>query len=584
MNISIYAKTFLLVLCTVVSVGAKAQTPAYEFAFGSAGDPVPLGSSNSKTDYSDYRSQFLYPAGKFTPATPTTGTITAIYFKIASKSVATTYTNFKVSIGNTSLLTLTNYVTGLTQAVNDPTRAFPALNAGDWLKIELTTPVTVDFSQPIIVDISQDKMTSPPAGYDIMTDAPLMKGNTQLYSTPASSTKVSARGILYRFGFDLMTCSTSVTKQPVDAVVCENMATSIIMEGDDVGTYQWQVDAGNGFVDIKDDGIYSGTKTNELTTKSTPGNFNNNKYRCIVSKMKCEDTTDEVKMQVDPLVALQPLKPLDTACLNSVKDLSINAKGAVNSYKWQVYTTSGGFVDVDNHPLYTNMGNVLRINGVHDTLNGGRFRCIVNGVCNTETSTELKLNVTPVPVVAASPRDTFVSPGKTIKFEVGATSAGASYQWQAAAPGGNFVNLNNGGIYSGVKTNTLYVTGVSTVQNNYRFRCVVMSSAMCNMPGDTSDVAVLSVNKTSVDNIDGVFDMVLYPNPANASDLYISNITIEGRDLKYRIVDKTGRVVITGALPDNNTRIDISQLVADIYMVQITEQERIVAQEKFTRL
>ncbi|MBL7726670.1 MAG: hypothetical protein JNM68_03245, partial [Dinghuibacter sp.] len=52
-------------------------------------------------------------------------------------------------------------------------------------------------------------------------------------------------------------------------------------------------------------------------------------------------------------------------------------------------------------------------------------------------------------------------------------TAGASYQWQADT-GSGYNNISNGGVYSGVTTNTLTTTGLSsTTHHGIRFRCLV---------------------------------------------------------------------------------------------------------------
>src|SRR5690606_13727464 len=133
----------------------------------SGGNAIPLGNTGSKGgSWYDCRSQFLYKPAYFTPALPSgTATISAIYFKISQNSIATTYTDFKVSIGNTTLATLSaQYETGLTSAINEKKKSFPAVSAGGWLKIELTNPVTVDLTKALIVDVAQAEVNGGAAG------------------------------------------------------------------------------------------------------------------------------------------------------------------------------------------------------------------------------------------------------------------------------------------------------------------------------------------------------------------------------------------------------------------------------------
>lgn len=381
-------------------------------------------------------------------------------------------------------------------------------------------------------------------------------------------------------------CSTQVTQDPPPAIiVCEEGNMKIGVKAQDVTDYQWQLDNGSGYVAITNSTDITGATTDTLRISNIPTTFDNAKIRCLISKTVCRDSSTDAEVKVNGLVKMQALDNKDTTCISATKDLEIKVAGAIQTYRWQIFVPGTGFVDVPFAPPYNHMGNILRIEGVPDTLDGSQFRVIVDGVCNSDTSNQLQLSVAPIPGVGIPPADTFVKPGNFAFFKVEATAAGARYQWQAAPPTGNFVNLNDGGIYTGVKTNILVVKAVSTPQNNFRFRCIVMSSMMCNSPGDTSDEAVLTVDATSVNDIDGNGQFMLYPNPANASDLYISATTgLNNRRLTYNVVDNTGRLVLNGNLNSNHQHVDIGRLGSGIYMVQITEQGRVVGRSKFTKL
>lgn len=63
-----------------------------------------------------------------------------------------------------------------------------------------------------------------------------------------------------------------------------------------------------------------------------------------------------------------------------------------------------------------------------------------------------------------------VCPNGNVSYTSGLS--GSTYQWQVNT-GSGYVNLNNGGIYSGVTTSVLRLTGVSTTLRGNRYRCVV---------------------------------------------------------------------------------------------------------------
>jgi hypothetical protein len=54
------------------------------------------------------------------------------------------------------------------------------------------------------------------------------------------------------------------------------------VSGNNVGTYQWQVDTGDGFVDMVEDSIFSGVTRNVLSFTGATDSLNGFRFRCIV--------------------------------------------------------------------------------------------------------------------------------------------------------------------------------------------------------------------------------------------------------------------------------------------------------------
>lgn len=386
-----------------------------------------------------------------------------------------------------------------------------------------------------------------------------------------------------------ITCSTSITKQPVGKTICEGQNVAFGVVADDVAKYQWQVDEGNGFNDLADGGIYTGANSDSLKIANAPFNISGQKYRCLVSKSICADTSDEVSLVVNGLVKLVDMKSKDTTCISATKDIEVKGDGSIVNYRWQIFINGQGYVDLPIQPPYSQTGNVLHINGVPDTLDGGRFRCIVDGICDTVTSNEVQLTVALIPYVAVPPADVIANHGQTVQFEVQATAPGARYYWQVAATNDTFVYVNDGGIYSGARTNRLTVKGVTKVQTDFKFRCIVSSSIGCNAPGDTSNFAVLTVSPPAGVGSLGAKDVVLlYPNPVSGSDLFIKiSGALAVEHLSYRVVDKTGRTVILGEIKSNSgdISVDVNRLAADVYILELRDESGTLQfAERFTKM
>jgi len=76
-----------------------------------------------------------------------------------------------------------------------------------------------------------------------------------------------------------------ITSQPVNIDICEgsNAVFQVRAKGRGPLTYQWQVNTGSGWTNIVDGGVYSGSKTRNLTITGAGYIMNGFLYRCIVT-------------------------------------------------------------------------------------------------------------------------------------------------------------------------------------------------------------------------------------------------------------------------------------------------------------
>jgi len=91
----------------------------------------------------------------------------------------------------------------------------------------------------------------------------------------------------------LYSCSDSIISQPqADTVLVSNNAIYTVTSTMSSATYQWQQDAGLGFVNLTNSGPYSGVNTSILTITDVTSTMNNYNYRCTISGgPSCSDTT-----------------------------------------------------------------------------------------------------------------------------------------------------------------------------------------------------------------------------------------------------------------------------------------------------
>ncbi|WP_409415694.1 T9SS type A sorting domain-containing protein [Flavobacterium sp. PS2] len=136
-----------------------------------------------------------------------------------------------------------------------------------------------------------------------------------------------------------------------------------------------------------------------------------------------------------------------------------------------------------------------------------RLNCSANGSDSQEFAVDnFRLFETPActaPVITANPPNRSLCPGSNTTFSAGATGATA-YKWQVDQTGaGTYTDLVNAAPYSGVTTNTLTITGVTTAMSTYRYRAVAINGvATCFANTNYGTLTVSNITLASAqDNI-----------------------------------------------------------------------------------
>lgn len=85
--------------------------------------------------------------------------------------------------------------------------------------------------------------------------------------------------------------------------------------------------------------------------------------------------------------------------------------------------------------------------------------------------------------------DTAVPSGSNAVFSI--ASNATTYQWQVNTGNGVFTNIVNSSIYSGATTNTLNLTNVNSLMNNYIYR--VITGSACQVNSSSASLSVLTI-------------------------------------------------------------------------------------------
>ncbi|MEZ5018221.1 MAG: hypothetical protein R2800_14275 [Flavipsychrobacter sp.] len=306
----------------------------------------------------------------------------------------------------------------------------------------------------------------------------------------------------------VVNAAPTIAYHGVNQTICSGDNTNFtIVASAAATTYQWEasVNGGATYTNVTNGGIYSGATTNTLTITGATTAVSSTLFRCVASG-PCGSATSGARLLVVnelPSVSTQPVDK--TICAGSNTTFDVIGSGANVTYQWQVSTNGGAtFTNLTNAGIYSNVTTQsLGITAATTAENNNQYRCVVSGTCPPSVnSTARTLTVNGVPTITAQPAAAAVCNGQNGSFSVTATGTAITYQWQESINGGaTYSNLNNGGIYSGVTTTTLNLTGVNTGLNNNLYRCVV--SGTCT-PAATSNAVALTINESPVVTDHGV--------------------------------------------------------------------------------
>ena len=277
-----------------------------------------------------------------------------------------------------------------------------------------------------------------------------------------------------------VTNAAVISSNPVNATVCLNGNTSFsaTASGSNL-TYQWEIST-NGGLNFT---VIPGAVNNILMLSNITAGINNNQYRVAISSCGPSATYSTAAMLSITSPANFITNPASiTVCPNDNAGFSATVNGSNLTYQWQMSSNGG----VTFTPVPGAINATLNLSSVNFALNGNQYRVVVNGTCTVDlTSVPATLSVNIPLAINNPPVNKEACAGATVVYNVAATGSSLSYQWQISVNSGGFVSLSNGVPYSGVTTNTLTISGVSTAMNGAAYR-VIVSGPPCGAVNSTS--------------------------------------------------------------------------------------------------
>lgn len=271
---------------------------------------------------------------------------------------------------------------------------------------------------------------------------------------------------------DQITILENTMGKMLDASGCaKDMSITADLPG---ATFQWQRDAGSGFVNITNDAVFSGAQTNKLTLTNAPASWTGQKFRCQSDSRFSSVFSITVQEPYNPSVTMTAS---DTVmCFN--QGITFTATGINGGPGAEYIWYRNGERVGDNSPTYTLSGiytpDQTKINVLYRTHSGCWVRILDESDTITVTvrggPTSVSMDVSPIRVCE----------GNTATFTARPLSPGTApaYQWQV----------------NGVNAGTNSPTFILTPSNNDKVRVIMVSNEVCGPhEPDTSSIYTMSV-------------------------------------------------------------------------------------------
>lgn len=262
-----------------------------------------------------------------------------------------------------------------------------------------------------------------------------------------------------------------------------------------------------------------------------------------------------------------------TAAAGSSVHFSIADTGATGTYQWQVNSGSG-FTDLVSSGYYSGVTTkILSVGPVDSTLCGHQYRCIRNaGYCiDTSNAATLSCDTTAASAcggILSEPDATAAYSGSSVTYIVSTSVVSPSYQWQQST-GSGFVNLSNIAPYSGVTTDTLTISPVSSALSGIGYRCLISNSFGCF---DTTAPAPLTVRTTGIENAHVSDQVSLFPNPAKNT----VTILLPTNGGSIQLLSEIGQLITEKQVVNSAVDIDISRLPTGVYIIRVQFEGNVV--------
>ncbi|MDX9773080.1 MAG: PKD domain-containing protein [Bacteroidales bacterium] len=189
-----------------------------------------------------------------------------------------------------------------------------------------------------------------------------------------------------------------------------NATYSVVAAGTNL-VYQWQVNSGAGFVDVTDDGTYTGTTTPDLTIHNLDLSMNGYLVRAVVSGTCLPPVTSSfapLRVYMEPSIISEPADAEVCDRSSVIFYSQVFSTGAGETTVWQVNSGSG-WTNLSDGALYqgTQTSQLVIMTAV-TSMNGWHYRLEITGPCGLYYTREALLTVNAPPTAQIAAVDTLL--------------------------------------------------------------------------------------------------------------------------------------------------------------------------------
>jgi PKD repeat protein len=189
-----------------------------------------------------------------------------------------------------------------------------------------------------------------------------------------------------------------------------NATFSVVASGTGLA-FQWQVNSGAGFVNVSDNGTYTGTNTTDLTINNLSLAMNGYLVRVVVSGTCLPPVTSSfapLRVYAEPSIIAEPADAEVCDQSGVIYYAQVFTAGAGETMVWQVNNGSG-WVNLSDGVLYQGaQTSQLVIMKAITVMNGWRYRLEITGPCGLYYTREALLTVNAPPTAQIAPVDTLL--------------------------------------------------------------------------------------------------------------------------------------------------------------------------------